>query len=188
MVSVKRDEVRESLGSIRDDLGIHRLFRGVDNVRGNGDPDSRPTQSGFNAARTPHGNASSQWGVVSPAARHLDRPLRGPPHHAASPGGLRRPTMDIVLCDRALAVSAAWPGARAGWRLFLGWDALCGALLSKGEPGIRHGILWGRHHWGGAEHVRRAISGRPLWLAIRAEGLRGRSPGHCRAVLVLLRP
>ncbi len=89
---------------------------------------------------------------------------------------------------RALAVFAARPGTRAGRRFLLGRHALCRALLSKGEPWVRHGILRRRHHGRGAQHVRRPVSGRYLWLAIGAEGLRGRSSRHRGHVLVLLRP
>src|SRR6185437_10849869 len=144
--------------------------------------------SGFDSARAPDRHADSDRSSVSPAARHLDRSLRRTDHHAYPAGGLRRPLMDLVLCNRALAIPAARPRTGAGWRLILGRHALCGALLSQGEARVRHGILRRRHDWRRAEHVRRPDSGQPLWLAIGAESLRRRAPCHRGAVLAPLRP
>src|SRR5208282_5718253 len=54
--------------------------------------------------------------VVSPAAILVLRRfrVRRAGHHAAPVGGLCRPVMDLVLCDRALAVSVAWPRTGVG--------------------------------------------------------------------------
>src|SRR5262245_34060288 len=112
-------KVWKSLSSICDYVGLYRMLRGMDDVWRDGHPDSGRAQFGLNHGRASYGHARLNGSGVPSTARHLDRPVWRTGHHAALAGGLRRPLVDLVVCDRALAISSARPRARASWRFLL---------------------------------------------------------------------
>ena len=131
------------------------------------------------ARRHPHSDRLT----LSPAAWHADRQGRRTHRVLRTDDEHRHPDLAHRLRNRILAISGARTLRGGGWLVLLGRHRLRCPLVYQAAPGLRHGHLRRRQRRCRCHQVRRALTGRGLWLAERAARLRRGDADHGHSVL-----
>ena len=126
-----RPRARRNLRTDLQHARLHRVFRGVDDVRRARHSTQETARPVGNPVRPARGHAGAHRFTGARSARHLDRPLRRA--HRSLPADAIHGCADLadVLCHRILALPDAGSFRRPCRWLLLGRHALCRTLVSQ---------------------------------------------------------